>query len=518
MAFDRDQPTMTAGDFLEILFRHKKVLLLFPACVFLMGALVVLFFPRTYRSEAKLFLQVGRESVGLDPTATTGKTMSLMQSGRDDEVKSAIDILRSRGIVSQAVDLVGPDVVLGRAGSGVGKPSPVGDVIRATLGGAIKMIKSIDPVSDREEAIIRVEKKLKIDAERDSTVVLVRFDAKTPQLAQEVCDAIVNVYRSEHMRIHRNADSSAFFEDQRELLRKQLDEAVEKVRVAKNEMELATIEGRRETLESQLSEIQLEAFRSNQELTTSEARVADLEKQVAAEPERMVASKTSVPNQGRDLKGEQLYALQMQAMDLRARYSDSHPLVEAIEQQIRDADQVLNTDTKERLETTDDVNPIHRQLSLDLKQQLNVASGYAARLEMVREQERAVVEEIKQLNRHEVRLDQLQREESIARTKFFQYAESLEQARIDQRLASAAISNVSVAQPATLSEKPVSPSKLLVGLATIVLAVGGSASLILGSERLNDRLRNDEEIERALDLPVFAAIPRGSAPSRVLSN
>jgi uncharacterized protein involved in exopolysaccharide biosynthesis len=153
-----------------------------------------------------------------------------------------------------------------------------------------------------------------------------------------------------------------------------------------------------------------------------------------------------------------------------------------------------------------------------LKQQLNVASGYAARLEMVREQERAVVEEIKQLNRHEVRLDQLQREESIARTKFFQYAESLEQARIDQRLASAAISNVSVAQPATLSEKPVSPSKLLVGLATIVLAVGGSASLILGSERLNDRLRNDEEIERALDLPVFAAIPRGSAPSRVLSN
>lgn len=518
MALERDAPSLSASDLVEILFHHKKKLVLFPALVFALGVVVILFFPRTYRSEAKLFLQVGRESVGLDPTATTGQTMSLMQSGRDDEVKSAIDILSSRGIIGQVVDQVGPDVVLGRTGVGVGKPSPVADAISGAIGRVVMLIKSIDPISDREEAIIRVERKLKIHAERDSTVILVRFDAKTPKLAQAVCDATVSVYQAEHMRIHRNADSSAFFEDQRNLLQGQLNEAVANVRTAKNEMGLATIEGRRSTLESQLSEIQLEAFRTHQELATAQARIDDLKKQVTAVPERLIASKTRIPNEGRDLKAEQLYALQMKAMDLKARYSESHPLVVAIEQQIRDADEVLNADMKERLQTTDDVNPIHRQLSLELKQQLNLTAGLKARLGQVRQQERAVLKEIKQLNDYEVQLDELEREESIARTKFFQYAESLEEARIDQRMAHARISNVSIPQPATLAEKPVSPSKLLVGLATIVLAVGGTASLILVSEQLNDKLRSGEEVERLLDLPVFAAIPRDSAPSRVLLN
>jgi uncharacterized protein involved in exopolysaccharide biosynthesis len=399
---------------------------------------------------------------------------------------------------------------------GLGKSNPVTDAIRSATGGIVDAIKSIDPISDREEAVIRVERKLKVDAERDSTVILVRFDAKTPQLAQAVCDAIVTVYQREHVRIHRNADSNEFFEDQRELLRHQLDEANERVRAAKNEMELATIEGRRSTLEAQMSEIELEAFRTHQEKATAEARVADLTQQLKAVPERITASETSVPNQGRDLKSEQLYALQMKAMDLKARYSDSHPLVVAIEQQIRDAGQVLSNDETERMETTNDVNPIHRELSLELKQQQNVVAGLTARLGKITEQREAVLNETKTLNRHEVRLDQLEREAEVARTKFFQYADSLEQARVDQQRALSNISNVSVAQPATLAEKPVSPSKLLVGLATLFLAVGGTATIILGSERLNDRVYNDDQLRQLVDLPVFATVPPDAAATRVL--
>jgi uncharacterized protein involved in exopolysaccharide biosynthesis len=75
---------------LRVLLRHWKKVLVIPLLSMGLGLAVIFFFPRTYRSEAKLFLQVGRESVGLDPTATTGQTISLMQSGREDEVKAAI--------------------------------------------------------------------------------------------------------------------------------------------------------------------------------------------------------------------------------------------------------------------------------------------------------------------------------------------------------------------------------------------------------------------------------------------
>ena len=46
------------------------------------------FLPRKYESEAKLFLRLGRESVALDPTATTGATMQIQET-RDDEIDSA---------------------------------------------------------------------------------------------------------------------------------------------------------------------------------------------------------------------------------------------------------------------------------------------------------------------------------------------------------------------------------------------------------------------------------------------
>src|SRR6476661_8344378 len=98
----------------EILAQHRKLLIRVPLVALALGTLVFLFAPRTYRSESRIFLRLGRESVGLDPTATTGQTLAVQQADRKDEVKSAIEILDSRGIIGQAVDKLGADVVLGR--------------------------------------------------------------------------------------------------------------------------------------------------------------------------------------------------------------------------------------------------------------------------------------------------------------------------------------------------------------------------------------------------------------------
>src|SRR6476469_7579233 len=100
----------------DMLSRHKKILIRAPLIALALGAAVYLFAPRTYRSESRIFLRLGRESVGLDPTATTGQTLALQQADRKDEVKSAIEILKSRSIIGQAVDKVGTDEVLGRGG------------------------------------------------------------------------------------------------------------------------------------------------------------------------------------------------------------------------------------------------------------------------------------------------------------------------------------------------------------------------------------------------------------------
>jgi capsular polysaccharide biosynthesis protein len=80
---------------------------------------------------------------------------------------------------------------------------------------------------------------------------------------------------------------------------------------------------------------------------------------------------------------------------------------------------------------------------------------------------------------------------------------------MDEALDSERITNVNQAQAATLAEKPISPSKVIVGAMTLLLASAGTVALVLGCEKLDSRVRTEEQVELLLQLPVLAAIPEG---------
>ena len=80
----------------------------FPAMVvfvvtIVLAILAMIFLPRSYVSEAMIFVKLGRETVSLDPTATTGSTISVLDT-RDNEINSIRDMLYSRGLVERVVD------------------------------------------------------------------------------------------------------------------------------------------------------------------------------------------------------------------------------------------------------------------------------------------------------------------------------------------------------------------------------------------------------------------------------
>lgn len=464
----------------DVILRHKRIILWAPVVALFMGALVFVFAPRTYRSEARIFLRVGRESVGLDPTVNAGQTMSLQQNDRKDEVKSALEIIKSRSIIGQAVDKLGADVVLGRDSS---KGTSLGDIVKFPLRLVTGLIKSIDPISEREEAIVRLERHLYVSAERESTVVVVEYDADNPKLAQTVCDAIVDSYQHEHMRIHRSEESRPFFAEQQERLRAQLDESLERVRSVKNELGVSSVEQRRNSLEAQFNAVELDRLSTEQQLATAQARIVDLQHRLKEVPERLLDSKRSVPNQGADLLRQQLYALQVKAMDLQSRYSDEHPLVKAAKDQLNEAKRVLAQQADERTETTDNINTIYRDLSLELKREQSLVAGLKARQTQLAQQKDSVLAALRTINDQDLKIDRLSRQADLARDKFMQYSRNVEEARMDKALENERISNVSILQPAVLAEKPISPSKPLVMAATLMLAIAGTIVLVVGSER-----------------------------------
>ena len=514
-SFESEGGNYRLNDFITTIFRHKKKATLLPLAVLSLGVLILLYAPRTYRSETKLFMQVGRESVNLDPTATTGDTISLQASGRANEIVSAIDMLRSRGVVEKVVDRLGPDVVLGHGGVGEEQGNFFSDLMNHTIGRLVQLVKNIDPISDREKAIITIGRNLDVEAEHDSTLIAVSYDAKTPELAQQVAQTLVEVYRLEHLRIHQTNGSKEFFEQQHQLLSKHLDETVDKLRKAKNRMHLVSIESRRGSLENRMSTIENSRYEALQQKSASLAQIADMKKQLAAMPERVVAQEVTLPNTGTDLLRSQLYDLQVLMLDQEAKYAEDHPSLQATRKQLKKAEAMLALEEPDRRETTSNVNPNYRTIALSLAIEESKLAGVEARIAKLNEQRDLVLQEMSQLNDYEIEIDQLQRETQLAQTDFFRSADNLEKARIDQELDNERISNVIVAQAPTMSRKPVNPNKLLVGALTLVLAFSSTISVVFLSEKLNENIYTEQQLEESLHVPVLGTIPNKRSYAKV---
>ena len=99
--------------YVRSIFRHKGKLVAYNLLILLLAVAVILVWPREYRSEAKIWIKLGRENSKLDATAATGETISIQETDREDEIRSVIDILGSRGVIEKAVQQLGHDVVLG---------------------------------------------------------------------------------------------------------------------------------------------------------------------------------------------------------------------------------------------------------------------------------------------------------------------------------------------------------------------------------------------------------------------
>jgi uncharacterized protein involved in exopolysaccharide biosynthesis len=244
-----------------------------------------------------------------------------------------------------------------------------------------------------------------------------------------------------------------------------------------------------------------------------------LEQQLTQVPERLVASTKLMPNVGADLLRGQLYALEVKSMELQSRYTAKHPQVQAVNDQLKDAQRVMASQSEERTETTDDVNPIYRQLSLELKQERSVLAGLKARLAALDQQNGTILADVRSLNASEIKIDQLSREADLARDKFYQYATNFEESRIDKALENSGINNLSVVQPASLNERPVSPSKPLVAIATLLLATAGTTVLVMGSEWLHgqSRVMNDAAREDIHSTPSSANNHRSRVHRRVVN-
>ena len=497
--------------FVESVFRHKKKLLAFNVLMLALTVAIILFWPRQYRSEAKIWLKIGRENTRLDPTAATGETISIQENDREDEIKSVLDIIASRGVVDRVVEQLGPDVVMGDAAlpgsEEVPEPNALAVAAKNVAGSLIDFVKQIDPVSKKEEAIQEIIENVGVDSQRKSNVVSISYDTKSPELAQAVVKELIDQYMHEHSRIHATFGSHSFFDEQQKKLKKDVAKTSAELRAAKDRVGIASIEGQRSMLENQLQSVQQSKMDNLQALSQSKAKLAALEDLIDDEPESVTTGEKSVPNTGRDMIRAQLYTLQVERMEMEARMRD-HPKLDAIKKQEADAREELAKKSEEsRIEVTKEINQIRQTLMMEFAQEKAQSTGLAAVKKSLTEQETEIRKQMSQLNGADIEVSQLQREVELAVTNYRKYAENVEDARIGEALDSRAVSNISVAQLPTLEEKPLSPSKILVALLGLMTMFFGSIAIAIGMQMLDNTMHGPLDVGDVVEAPVLVSVP-----------
>lgn len=443
----------------QFVWRHKGKMLL----TFLVGiGLTVLYFAtaaRVYRSEAKVLVRIGRESITLDPTATTGQFVAVAES-RDSELHAVEELVASRAMAEKIVDQFGASVILEKKSGS------------KSVGERLAWLNeyNLNPLrvySLRDKAVKAWQKNLGISAGKKSNVLTLSYKAEDPRLAHDVLDAILTTAREEHARVHRTTGSQEFFESQRELLSKELREREQRLREFKDGEGLASLATQRDAQVGLIAALQGDLLRARAEQSAVQAEVDLRKKQLRDQPSLVVTEQTTgQPQTAKQTLRERLYELEVKEQELAARLRDDAPQLVQIRTQIAEARRIAGEE-QVGMETKKGISQTHQAAELALQEREAQLAALSARCEALDGKLASANTELTKLNAAELELTRMEREIELARANYRKYSENFEQVRIDQELEAAKISSLNLMQPPTLSETPASPAPLP------TLAMGG---------------------------------------------
>lgn len=237
-----------------------------------LAVLAMIFLPRAYESEAMIFVKLGRETVSLDPTATTGNRISVLES-RDNEINSIRDMLYSRGIMEKIVDRIGPEVILGDA-------ELTDERFEASEFPAEGDFKN----SPRQKAIKQLVEDTYVISSRKSSVLVLSAEASSPELAQTILREYLDVYQMMHTEAHQTPKSNEFFKEQARLLQGQWQESMKALQIAKEEAGVVSIEGARENLKEQTNAVQSSLMSAESRLASTQAMLNKFDRLIEDNP------------------------------------------------------------------------------------------------------------------------------------------------------------------------------------------------------------------------------------------
>jgi uncharacterized protein involved in exopolysaccharide biosynthesis len=442
----------TLIDYFSALWRYKFRALGVSLLAIGAGVAFILYMPKKYESEAKLFVRVGRENATLDPTVIKGDQIAVSSTtSREAEINSIVEHLRSRGILEKALDKVYP--------------------------------RGEESDETRERAYAKLKTRIQVSSPRQSTIVAITAKGDSPEEAQKIAAAMIEIYLDEHLRVSRPNGSLVFLTEQAARMQDEYQTALDELKKAKNRGGMASIEGRRHALEEQISSVESQLHQVEAEHASATARLKSKRGSIELLPKPLLKQLVGgMPNDGLASMRDRLFQLQVQQEELRSKFSENHPNVVSVNKQVNELTDILNREDPEREQII---------ITLCTEEEARDAA-LTAQEKSLRTQLADLRKAVELLNDDEILVTQSALRVKQLETKFMSYAANSEDARIDEALRSDKISNLSVIQPASFSPLAIFPQKATTLLiAGFVGMIGGILTTLVSEQIRRIRLAHE---------------------------
>ncbi len=495
-----DEGSSSLRTILSILFRQKFYVLGFFISTFISVSVLTFISSEVYQSDAKLFIQLGRENMTLDPSVV-GPTAAV-RPDRESELKSEVAALKSRVLAEQVVESMGPNTILNtpEIESTSDSNSQSTNSIKSLL---VKLgLKKSIPTSDI--AINKVMKNLSVGVEKDSHIIALSYQTGSPELARNLLKTVIDRYRDRHIEMHQSQAPLQFIEKRAEHLRATLEHKEDLLKNYKAQNFISSMQAQKGEILEQFSLLQKENDQVVSLIGASSAKIESIKNSLQGRsPNRELSRVVGRPNNIQD----RLFELQSQEADLAAHYPDTDRGLINLRDKIRLTEEQLNRESETLTVVTQGIDTHYQALQLSLTNELAQLQALKARQNILGQQLKERKATLLEMSNHEMKLKGIQREIDIANSEYQRYQENLQRAKAAADLDSGRISNVSIMQPPTFSQVAIKPRKTLNLLLGLLLGVFGGLGLAFFREYFDSSIKDTVDVEEKLGLPVLASIP-----------
>jgi len=377
--------------------------------------------------------------------------------------------------------------------------------------------KDIDPLTIMNGLDIRPDK--------DTMILRLTYTDSDRKRSQEVLNALTQTYVEYSLKDRRTKSSTAikFIQDKLPQVKQQLDNsalAVTQFRKTYNIVDpdtyAASVYKMREALENQAQELQIKIAQVQQQYEV-------LSRQVGKSPEAAIGSAILQQDTPYQSLVKQFQEVETNYFLERTRFREDHPTVIALRDRRDELYRLLETRAQSvvgvRGNTANITNEPNSAIQQNFASQLfdaqtNLAVSQA-QLESIRNAQSEVSTAFSKIPQIQQRYVEIQRQLALDTSTYNKLSEKLEELRISE---AQEISSWKILESPLVPIKPFSPDieRSLITGAISGIALGILFALLLN--RLDQRIREVEELREIIDIPLLALIPTTEVASLIPSN